>query len=53
MTALLGIEPRDAGVLLAEPDIEFATSSDDLHGVNDIVSEICIIHITEVCHWTA
>lgn len=49
MTALLEIEPRDAGVLLAEPDVEFTTSSDDLHDVNDIITGICIIHITEAC----
>jgi hypothetical protein len=51
MTALLDLEPRDAG-LLAEPDVEFSTSVDDLHDGIRCAPSICVIGHTELCHPT-
>jgi hypothetical protein len=50
MTALLDLEPRDAGRMPAEPHVEFATSADDLHDRTRCSPTECLAHLTDVCH---
>jgi hypothetical protein len=49
MSALLNLEPRDAGLLHAEPDFGFQTPADDLHDRIRCAPSVCIIFRTEEC----
>lgn len=49
MSALLDLEPRDAGLLHAEPAFGFPTSADDLHDRTRCDPSVCVIFHTEEC----
>jgi hypothetical protein len=50
MTALLDLEPRDAGRMPEEPHVEFAVPADDLHDRTRCSDTECLPHLTNVCH---
>jgi hypothetical protein len=49
MTALLDLEPRDAGRMPPEPQIDFGTPVDNLHDRTRCADTICEAGHTDVC----